>query len=97
MNFRTESFDFPQNEQRKCLSCDITNLYRERGSPEAVAGSAGGTPCEVLENKEQRVARSSNTIRRPILVNVFTSANQRAAAAAAMTLSATTSPRWVIT
>src|SRR3954468_23555743 len=24
MNFRTESFDFPQNEQRKCLSCDMT-------------------------------------------------------------------------
>src|SRR5437762_12358444 len=24
MNFRTESFDFPQNEQRRCLSCDMT-------------------------------------------------------------------------
>src|SRR5580692_9477607 len=23
MNFRTESFDFPQNEQRRCLSWDI--------------------------------------------------------------------------
>src|SRR5690349_15435088 len=23
MNFRTESFDFPQNEQRRCLSCDM--------------------------------------------------------------------------
>src|SRR6476646_12228844 len=23
MNFRTESFDFPQKEQRRCLSCDI--------------------------------------------------------------------------
>jgi hypothetical protein len=25
MNFRTESLDFPQNEQRRCLSCDMTN------------------------------------------------------------------------
>src|ERR1043166_7711349 len=25
MNFRTESFDFPQNEQRRCLSCDMTD------------------------------------------------------------------------
>src|ERR1700759_5529606 len=24
MNFRTESLDFPQNEQRRCLSCDMT-------------------------------------------------------------------------
>jgi hypothetical protein len=62
MNFRTESFDFPQNEQRKCLSCDITNLYRERGSPRAGAGSAGGTAYKVLENKERCAARSSNTI-----------------------------------
>jgi len=23
MNFRTESFDFPQNEQRRCFSWDI--------------------------------------------------------------------------
>ena len=23
MNFRTESFDLPQNEQRRCLSCDM--------------------------------------------------------------------------
>src|SRR5689334_23022440 len=23
MNFRTESLDFPQNEQRRCLSCDM--------------------------------------------------------------------------
>src|SRR5919202_3363855 len=23
MNFRTESLDLPQNEQRKCLSCDM--------------------------------------------------------------------------
>ena len=62
MNFRTESLDFPQNEQRRCLSCDITNLYRERGSPEAGAGSAGGTACVVLENKDRRGTRSSNTI-----------------------------------
>src|SRR5215831_15541012 len=25
MNFRTESFDFPQKEQRRCLSCDMTD------------------------------------------------------------------------
>src|ERR1044071_3052893 len=25
MNFRTESLDFPQNEQRRCLSCDMTD------------------------------------------------------------------------
>src|SRR5690242_11465530 len=71
MNFRTESFDFPQNEQRRCLSCDITNLYRERG--EAAAGSAGVATYGVLENKDRHITRSSNTIRRPILVNVFTS------------------------
>jgi hypothetical protein len=26
MNFRTESFDFPQNEQRRCLSLDIVAI-----------------------------------------------------------------------
>ena len=96
MNFRTESFDFPQNEQRKCLSCDMANLYRECGSPDGKAGSAGGAACDVLENKDLRVTGSSNTIRRPILVNVFTS-GYRAAAAAAITVSGTTSPRCVIT
>ena len=29
MNFRTESFDFPQNEQRRCLSCDMAALSDE--------------------------------------------------------------------
>src|SRR5687768_1052662 len=24
MNFRTESFDFPQKEERRCLSCDMS-------------------------------------------------------------------------
>src|ERR1043166_7596135 len=36
MNFRTESFDFPQNEQRRCLSLDMTV------NPRACAG--WGTP-----------------------------------------------------
>jgi hypothetical protein len=27
MNFRTESFDFPQNEQRRCLSWDMAGVY----------------------------------------------------------------------
>jgi hypothetical protein len=32
MNFRTESFDFPQNEQRRCLSCDMAaGAMRECG------------------------------------------------------------------
>jgi hypothetical protein len=30
MNFRTESFDFPQNEQRRCLSLDIEAASRWR-------------------------------------------------------------------
>src|SRR5512134_1033847 len=29
MNFRTESLDFPQNEQRRCLSCDMGPLLWE--------------------------------------------------------------------
>ena len=33
MNFRTESFDFPQNEQRRCLSCDIQFLVWEGTQP----------------------------------------------------------------
>ena len=28
MNFLTESLDFPQNEQRRCLSCDIEVMDR---------------------------------------------------------------------
>ena len=31
MNFRTESLDFPQNEQRRCLSCDMGSVRRESG------------------------------------------------------------------
>jgi hypothetical protein len=34
MNFRTESFDFPQNEQRRCLSLDMARIVEkgeERG------------------------------------------------------------------
>ena len=29
MNFRTESFDLPQNEQRRCLSCDMAVTQQE--------------------------------------------------------------------
>jgi hypothetical protein len=33
MNFRTESFDLPQKEQRRCLSLDM-----KTGSPREVVG-----------------------------------------------------------
>jgi hypothetical protein len=29
MNFRTESFDFPQKEQRRCLSLDMERVVME--------------------------------------------------------------------
>jgi len=32
MNFRTESFDLPQNEQRRCLSVDISVWKQIRGA-----------------------------------------------------------------
>src|SRR5437588_10538059 len=38
MNFRTESFDLPQNEQRRCLSCDMAVTQREA---HARAGNEG--------------------------------------------------------
>src|SRR5205085_7737605 len=40
MNFRTESFDFPQNEQRRCLSCDMAMTQREAHA-RWVAGRGG--------------------------------------------------------
>jgi hypothetical protein len=39
MNFRTESFDFPQNEQRRCFSWDMDPW--ERGDAN---GETQGTP-----------------------------------------------------
>src|SRR5215207_1423672 len=39
MNFRTESLDFPQNEQRRCLSCDMA--VRDAGEPGTSYGGAG--------------------------------------------------------
>jgi hypothetical protein len=43
MNFRTESFDFPQNEQRRCLSCDMAVTQREA---HAQAGKGARTVSE---------------------------------------------------
>jgi hypothetical protein len=45
MNFRTESFDLPQNEQRRCLSFDIGPL-RRRGMGQ-VGASRGVVPRKV--------------------------------------------------
>src|SRR5688572_9391734 len=38
MNFRTESLDFPQNEQRRCLSFDIGRRHLQ-GNGEGLRGS----------------------------------------------------------
>ena len=42
MNFRTESLDLPQNEQRRCLSCDM--LVRSAGGagPRGRGGTRAG-------------------------------------------------------
>src|SRR5689334_10704932 len=46
MNFRTESLDFPQNEQRRCLSCDMTahstRVTRTPKPPIVLGLKAGG-------------------------------------------------------
>ena len=44
MNFRTESLDFPQKEQRKCLSCDmvVRAIVQARwGAPERTPARQG--------------------------------------------------------
>src|SRR3954470_939139 len=41
MNFRTESLDFPQNEQRRCLSCDMA-MATNRG--DGLGPGASGPP-----------------------------------------------------
>jgi len=41
MNFRTESFDLPQNEQRRCLSCDMAVTQREAHARRATRGEVG--------------------------------------------------------
>src|SRR5206468_10589414 len=46
MNFRTESFDFPQNEQRRCLSWDIQHQ-----------GTMPGSPAEPLRRKAGQAHR----------------------------------------
>ena len=59
MNFRTASLDFPQKEQRRCLSCDMAIRYGTpgRGSPgRGTAGTGGGSREE--DRATHRVNRS---------------------------------------
>src|SRR3954470_13650826 len=49
MNFRTESFDFPQNEQRRCLSCDMT----DHSTGDAAAQGAGYPAMDRWANRRR--------------------------------------------
>src|SRR6188472_3180376 len=96
MNFRTESFDLPQNEQRRCLSCDMAVTQREA---HARAGKGRGRYPRV----NSRVGPGQE--RRLGLVKVFTSPKEinylaptvAVAACEAMICGSTISPRLVIT
>src|SRR6476661_4576446 len=75
MNFRTESLDFPQNEQRRCLSCDMTDhstggAETQRADIQQIRLRGAGN--RVGDKKELR-ARPRPSKRRPKLVKVFTS------------------------
>ena len=67
MNFRTESFDFPQNEQRRCLSCDMADSAEAqsraevRGAPGAAGdgrGARSSRPAEPVERLDSLVVVS---------------------------------------
>src|SRR4029079_2038056 len=96
MNFRTESFDLPQNEQRRCLSCDIAVTQREAHA--RASRGRGGYP-----RVNSRVGPGQE--RRSGLVKVFTSPNKinylaptiAVSACAAMIWGWTMSPRLVMT
>src|SRR5439155_6637720 len=97
MNFRTESFDLPQNEQRRCLSCDMAVTQREAHAQRTTRGEEG------YPRVNSRIGPGQE--RRPGLVKVFTSPNKicyfaptmAVSACAAMICGSTISPRLVIT
>src|SRR3982751_2865107 len=60
MNFRTESFDFPQNEQRRCLSCDMTahSTGKRREKPsEELRSVLGASKRRLIPRVRQSTAR----------------------------------------
>src|SRR5256885_10222565 len=90
MNFRTESFDFPQNEQRRCFSWDMDQ--REQGW-RGESGACLNIPNSRLENGQATNLRAG-------LVKNFTSNSRRQIQACfnASDLSASSiSPRYEIT
>src|SRR5436853_2809554 len=71
MNLRTESFDFPQNEQRRCLSWDMAGVYRMK-RPRRGSAHVAQAVC----NKESR-PQTVNALRRPSLAGVIPFVTQR--------------------
>src|SRR6185437_7999268 len=74
MNFRTESLDFPQNEQRRCLSCDMTaHSTRVMRTPKPLIQrlSAGEIRPEGKGTGKELKAPHRPSKRRPKVVKVF--------------------------
>src|SRR5688500_2017641 len=65
MNFRTESLLFPQNEQRRCLSCDMgIHVGGQRAMGPRRAPAPGTSGCKELMPPATRVKRAPAQPRR---------------------------------
>src|SRR3954469_12253752 len=99
MNFRTESFDLPQNEHLRCLSCDISQDSAGSAHPASRAG-VGRRELTLAANRvKQRTTRARECFHEPGSGSGDKSIDHLPAVAAwaAITCGSTISPRLVIT
>src|SRR5438105_4672017 len=66
MNFRTESFDFPQNEQRRCLSWDMAGGL-QMTPPNATAGGPRAARGYLQLRAPRASGQATNDDDRPFL------------------------------
>src|SRR6478609_4536964 len=91
MNFRTESFDLPQNEHRRCLSCDMAETLQETHARDHGRGGRPRLTVEVYPVKKRTIG-ARECFHEPPCPDYF-----GAAACAAITSGDTRSPRVEIT
>src|SRR6476661_2226496 len=68
MNFRTESFDLPQNEQRRCLSCDMAETLRGAHTRRSRPGRGGYRELTLGPNRvKQRTTGARERFHEPLV------------------------------
>ncbi len=102
MNFRTESLDFPQNEQRRCLSCDMTdhstgNAVAQDRNPADRGWAGKRTEREAAPGLYQRTKDPATAKQETTCKGEWLLADRGYFVTASSFVGSMISPRWAIT